>query len=342
MRQNIVFVFLWFLIILSSCQKKDNYRSFYYWKTTFNISPAEEKKLVQLHISKLYIRLFDVDWDEVSATTLPVGKIRFQSAIPSFIGCVPVVYLTTKALQKTPDTSINVLADRIFYQAKKITDVNHIRYQELQIDCDWTESTRDKYFSLLRMLQIRENANNVSLSATIRLHQIKYPVATGIPPVKRGMLMFYNMGSLTASALRNSIYNARDAAKYTSYIHKYPLPLDIALPIFSWCIHSRNDHIIDLMRKLPASDFTNHPNFRIADSMTFVATTSFYYRGYYFLKDDKVILEEVNVLQCKAAARQASVELPNTNKSVALFHFDSLTLAHYENKDLEEIFNTFH
>lgn len=34
--------------------------------------------------------------------------------------------------------------------------------------------------------------------------------------------------------------------KYVKYCKKYPLKLDIALPIFSWAIHYRNNEAIGL------------------------------------------------------------------------------------------------
>lgn len=289
----------------------------------------------------MYIRLFDVDWDEIKGTALPVGKIHFQTKIPGFIHVTPVVYLTTKTLQKTSDSLIINLANKIFKQVESTTSSNNIHYDELQIDCDWTESTRVKYFALLNTLKKLELSQNVILSSTIRLHQIKYPIATGIPPVNRGMLMFYNMGSLAASAQRNSIYNEYDAGKYAGYIHKYPLKLDIALPLFSWSKHTRNGHIIELISKLPISDYNNNLNFTKTDSIIYIATNSFFYRGFYFMKDDKIIIEQMQALQCKTAALQVDKELQKTQRSIVFFHFDSLTLSQYAKQDLEEIFNIF-
>ena len=80
------------------------------------------------------------------------------------------------------------------------------------------------------------------LSATIRLHQVKYYKQAGIPPVDRGMLMFYNMGKLNALTAENSIYNSNDAAGYIETVDDYPLKLDLALPAFSWAVHFRNSY----------------------------------------------------------------------------------------------------
>ena len=92
---------------------------------------------------------------------------------------------------------------------------NHLKFKELQIDCDWTESTRDKYFHLLSTLRNELERNKQIISATIRLHQVKYAAITGIPPVHRGMLMYYNMGKINATD-NNSVYDKKIAEKYIS------------------------------------------------------------------------------------------------------------------------------
>ena len=99
--------------------------------------------------------------------------------------------------------------------------------KEIQIDCDWTDSTRNRFFRFTRTLGKLAHAEHSLISATIRLHQIKYFERTGIPPVDRGVLMFYNMGKLAAASERSSIFNTEDAEKYTSRLSQYPLPMDL-------------------------------------------------------------------------------------------------------------------
>ncbi len=74
------------------------------------------------------------------------------------------------------------------------------------------------------------------LSATIRLHQVKYFETTGVPPVKSGMLMFYNTGDLENPSEENSILNIETAELYLSGLEDYPMQLDIVLPLFSWAV----------------------------------------------------------------------------------------------------------
>ena len=48
------------------------------------------------------------------------------------------------------------------------------------------------------------------MSATIRLHQVKYRADTGVPPVDRGMLMAYNLLPPDQAGERSSILDNRE------------------------------------------------------------------------------------------------------------------------------------
>lgn len=326
---------------LCGCHRQTPERSFYYWKTTFHLSAGEEKYLSDLNVHKLYLRLFDVDWDDSKNTASPLGKIDFVSKPRLNLDFVPVVYIVNKTLQKTAPTDLQSLASKILGLVQSLTDAQKLNFSELQIDCDWTETTRDKYFRLLTYLKGGLIPTHRILSATIRLHQVKYASVTGIPPVDRGMLMYYNMGKIDAASPRNSIYNQKDASKYVAYVSKYPLPLDVALPVFSWGVHIRGNKVVDLLNNMSPEDFKNNANFRPTDSTQLIVDSSFFFRGFYFMKNDLIKLEEVTPALCMQAAQQLTGKLQNRPGTVALFHFDSLMMARYEEKKLEEIFNSF-
>ena len=319
MMQNRLLSLIIVLLSLYGCRKQTPERSFYYWKTTFHLSAGEEKYLSDLNVHKLYLRLFDVDWDETKGNATPAGKISFVSKPTPSLDFIPVVYIVNKTLQKTSPEAINDLASRILNLSKNLMSSNNLKFTELQIDCDWTESTRDKYFQLLTFLKKELAKSNQTLSATIRLHQVKYASITGIPPVHRGMLMYYNMGKIDAMSARNSIYNKEDASKYVAYVSKYPLPLDVALPAFSWGIHIRGDKVVDLLNNMSPLDFKNNTNFKPADSTQLVVDSSLFFRGFYFMKNDLIKMEEVTPTLCLQAAQQLTDKLQKKPGTVALF-----------------------
>ena len=94
------------------------------------------------------------------------------------------------------------------------------------------------------MLEAFKKEYRYQLSATIRLHQVKYREETGVPPVDYGVLMYYNMGHISAMGA-NSIYDRSTALRYLGKLREYPLPLDIALPMFAWGVHSADGQVLN-------------------------------------------------------------------------------------------------
>ncbi|HTB32143.1 MAG TPA: hypothetical protein VK808_08965, partial [Bacteroidia bacterium] len=177
------------------------------------------------------------------------------------------------------------------------------------------------------------------LSATIRLHQVKYKEKTGVPPIDRGMLMFYNMGKVNSIPGYNSIYNERDANNYASYVKSYPLPLDVALPVFSWAVIFRDGKVKGINEKAVNQDFSTDSLFLSAGNNIFVSRKAFFLHGRYFMKNDTVKLEQVTPDICEDAANNVSRYLKNEKRTVILFDYDSIYLSTYDKNDLDKIFS---
>ena len=221
---------------------------FYHWKTFFEASKSEELVRTAFGDAEIYLRLFDVVKDEKGGV-VPVATVIFREK-PT-LPVVPVIYIDNDALSQVPAQEVDLLADKITGRVKKILDDNRLDYRrELQLDCDWTPSTQDRFFALLK--RVRVNLPEWTLSATLRLHQLRYPEKTGVPPVDRACLMAYNMGELRTYGDRNSILDTEVAARYLKGA-PYPLSLDVALPIFSWTVvFDEKENYQRLLRKIPA------------------------------------------------------------------------------------------
>lgn len=337
---HVKFRLLVLLIFISWGCKHEPAHSFYYWKSVFYVSENEVYYLEKLNISKLYLRFFDVGIDNATEKVVPIAAINFKSKIPQNCEVIPVVYIVNQSLKNTNLTDIPNLAAKIVKKVNAIAVSNQIVFHEFQLDCDWTESTRDKYFELIRTLKSNLGGEK-TLSATIRLHQIKYKEITGLPPVDRGMLMYYNMGKITADLSRNSVFNATDAARYIDHLPDYPLPLDVALPAFSWGIHIRNNIVVGLLNNIDFSAFNNTSYFKRVDASSFMANHSFFFLGFYFMENDVVKVESVSPEQCSIAAQQLKSKLDKPTGTVAIFHLDSLILTRYEKEDFEKVFYTY-
>ncbi|HXP50036.1 MAG TPA: hypothetical protein VN922_08785, partial [Bacteroidia bacterium] len=204
--------------------------------------------------------------------------------------------------------------------------------------CDWTDVSRAKYFKLLTFFHDTLTKQSKTLSATIRLHQVKYADKTGVPPVDRGMLMFYNMGKINGTPGYNSIYNSKDADKYVTYVSNYTLPLDVALPVFSWALLIRGGEAHDVLEKAVDKDFADTSQFLSAGNNIFVSRGSFLFRGKYFQKSDTVKMEEVTPAICEEAANNVNSYLKDEKRTISLFEYDSLYLSTYDKKDIQQIY----
>ena len=251
--------FLFIFLLLIACKKND-YQvtpAFYHWQTHFELSPEEQSLLDSLQVEKLYVKFFDVDWDFQQQEALPLAQVRFrQDSIPYQI--IPTVFITNRTLEHLSVEAPDTLAARIYKQIKKLS--NKVTLEEVQIDCDWTQSTKNKYFRLLKALR-KQVPDSTQLQATIRLHQVKYARQTGVPPVDRGMLMFYNVGDVEDWYTENSILDLETARQYLQNFQRYPLPLDMALPLFSWGVLFRQGKMINLISQLEPEELADTGRF---------------------------------------------------------------------------------
>ena len=323
------------LCLSNACKNKsDTVTAFYYWKARFNLNAAQRTVLQQTAGNKLYIRFFDIIWDNINRKAYPNAIISFKQPVTLY-HITPVIYITNKTLESIDAGSIDSLAINSNKLINSIASLNKINYQDVQFDCDWTISTKEKYFSFLRAFK---KLNQHALEATIRLHQIKYKIATGIPPVDKGVLMFYNMGKPNIGlGERNSIYNEADAAKYISYLTAYPLKLDIALPLFSWALQIRNHQIIQVYEKIKRPQLNNAIYFK-RDDYSYTAKRSFFLDGVYIKESDIFKLEEIDINTLQKAAKQLTASLPKqNNRTVIYYELANINPAEFNAEKLREV-----
>lgn len=220
--------------------------SVYYWQTVFDLSQEEIGILEKNNVNKLYIRYFDIDINSVGEF-IPKGIIKFNSIPHQDI--IPTIFITNRTFEKVSKEEIPILVDKLWLKINSINvSIGKSKISELQIDCDWTQKTRPLFFFFLEELKSKIDTS-IILSTTIRLHQIKFPGLTGIPPVDRGSLMVYNVGDLTDFKTKNSIFDPIIIARYLDKLHEYPLELDVAFPIFNQQVIFRNEKFLTVLRK---------------------------------------------------------------------------------------------
>jgi len=93
------------LINLSSCNTKKQPRniepSFYYWKSILKLTDFEKQKLDSLKVKIIYLKFFDVAWDEVTRKPLPVAKLQAtRDELQGGFTIIPTVLITNEYIKK--------------------------------------------------------------------------------------------------------------------------------------------------------------------------------------------------------------------------------------------------
>lgn len=285
---SLVFVFF-FAILLSILYlykidkngfKEDFTASFYFWENSYNL----DQEVLEENNDLLYIKILDIKY----SNRLEIIKTNFIKNPPKDF--VPVIYITNKTFQ---NIDYKDLVNKILPFIKNNFFLN---FSELQIDCDFSDSTKSNYFLFLEELK---KELNVVLSATIRLHQIKYFQKTGVPPVDYGLLMYYNMSNLADFNTKNYILDNSEAKKYHYNFDKYPLKLKLALPLYSQAVQFRDEKAINLFEGIFEDDFLE--NFEKLENNRYKVLKSHYFKGKYIYKDDIFRLETVKEDELKTA-----------------------------------------
>lgn len=343
------------LILISSCRqqpKRTIERGFYYWKSKLQLGSTELNSLQQLKAKWLYVKFFDVSLASDGTGAAPVARLTADSLTTAQlknnrVEIVPVIFITNETLQQSDSAGTRQLAKNI------ITLLGHIskqlqqeHYSELQIDCDWTQQTKVAYFFLLKELrkQMQQSTqfNNSLLSATIRLHQVKYSSKTGIPPVDKGLLMCYNMGNLKNPSTNNSIIEVDELKKYLGGLNSYPLQLNVALPLFEWWVLFRRNQFKGILQRIDPSILSNSICSKQNNRYHFLVDTTI--NNIQFYKGDILRHEESTaaVLQQTAAYVAEKLSPVNQQTRILFYHFDSLLLSKHPTHELEALYSRFH
>ncbi len=224
---------------MSCGERRELVRSAYWWSTTFGPSVQELEFLDVHNVSRLYLRYFDVVVDP-DGEVMPNATLKFNDSIPEGLEVIPTVFIVNECMRKDVSDLPGKLSKRIL-QMNETNDVFGVR--EIQIDCDWTRTTQDEYFAFLKELRKLLAGKGLSLSVTIRLHQLNLPA----PPVDNGTLMIYNTGDVTDPECVNPILHIDDIKAYLPKVDRYRLHLNVAYPIFGWKVVYRDGKYVGIL-----------------------------------------------------------------------------------------------
>lgn len=336
------FLAFFFLTSCSNPLREKSVRpAFYHWKGHLSLSDQEKNYLDNINTDKLYVRYFDVKWDAVEQSAFPVSVITTDSIDLDSFQIIPVVFITNETIKSIPANQISELAEKILLKVQSLhTKITPSGFNEIQIDCDWSESSQHSYFRLLEIIREKLNPSS-TLSVTLRLHQFKNPEQTGIPPVDKAMLMFYNMGEVNDYSEKNSILNLEIAKKYLQTAEDYSIPLDFALPLFRWGCIFRDQQIIHLSNNLAEKDLLDPDRFIKTESNYFKVVKSTYLNGYFLYEGDEIRLESVTFDQLRQSVKMLEQIANSSTTTVTFYHLDTFNLNRFPSEQLNELLIQF-
>lgn len=298
-------------------------RAVYYWKTAQGPSLQEIARADQLGADRLYVRMFDVESKGAASPALTSSVAeRWSWTDGGNREIVPVVYVVNDIFAAAGFQPAQA-AGSLLAGVSRVWGTRSPAWKELQVDCDWTASTRAAYFALLAALRQHLGAQGKSLSATIRLHQVKYRNLSGVPPVDRGMLMAYNLLPPNDAGEKSAILDVDELEGYLASVKSYPLALDAALPMFSWVIQWEGERLIGLIDDARAIAELAGPGFARVGPDRFVALDRGSLAGRSVEKGDVFVIDRPG----PEAVRQTAVKLCSALRPqarwIALYHLDS-------------------
>lgn len=348
MKNFLTFVFVSTLLFSCNSNHKVEHveRAFYHWKNK-SIEQENIAQIKKLNVTKLYVKLFEVDYSPTRGN-FPFSKNRpyyYNFKELDTIKIVPTIFVKNGIFQYNDEKSLDKLADNIVFLVEKYSSENNYNnrkekifdYDEIQIDCDWTKSTKDKYFYLLKKIKELSNKN---ISCTLRLYAYKYPDIMGVPPVDKATLMCYNLIQPLSQQNQNSILEVEELKKYLNQKKSYPVHLDIALPTFYWTQLYQNNRftqLLDLSTK-DVKSFTKmvKPLWYQVERDTSISYDTYLKAGDQLKCEDvsaKAIYEAIEVIK-------KHVKL-DKHTTISLFDLDNSTFNQYTDEEISNFYNHF-
>ncbi|MES2554973.1 MAG: hypothetical protein V4604_02430 [Bacteroidota bacterium] len=301
--------------------------AFYYWKQTYALNNDQQSLLKRCQSEELFVKFFDVTHDPATGAAKPVSVIAFDER-PG-LRVVPCVYIQNEVFKHSQPE----LAQKIHKLVQRIVANNKLSINELQIDCDWSGTTKAAYFQFLRALQQLDP--KLKVTCTIRLHQIKYQSETGVPPVKKGVLMCYNMDDLDAFDIENSILSAATLKKYISPTTSYPIELDLALPIYQWGLVFRLGKLSLIANDISEKELRS-PDYTQVKPHVYEVHKSGYLNNAYVCKGDLIRLETSSPETLAAMAEWLQESDMSFNRLI-LFHISQENISQYNESSIQKI-----
>lgn len=329
-------------LIFTSCSKptpRFENHGFYYWKTVFKVTAEDKKILDRLKINKLYVRLFDVVYDQEKKQPRPEQPVVFDNPHIEGIEIIPVVFIMQDVFDKSSKKQLESLPGNIFKFSNTLLQKNQVNFNEFQLDYDWVPGTKERYFRFIRDFteMLRGKNNKYRISVTLRLHELKYSKETGIPPVDSVNLMAYNILDPRKFSEQNTVFNMNELKKYINYSRNYPLSINPILPYFQTIFVYKNGNLIKILSDINEKKLKDKNLFDSIGSGIYLAKHNFRTGGFEIMTNYVVKIEKTSFKDIKKGIKLMNKYL-KMGSTISIFEFDTKKIAGEEN---EEDINNF-
>lgn len=305
-RSYISFFFSVVSMLILACQGSapvERITAVYHWKSHFRLDSATLSILHSRSCRTLYVKCLDIGKNPVNGALEPLSRTVFELPIAAALDIIPCVFLKNDVFEGITPAQSESLAERIVTYLFQSKDPGIKEWlagtQEIQLDCDWTQRTKLAYFRFLEQVKA-QLPEGIKCTATIRLHQYKFPEKNGLPPVDRGMLMLYNTGDVEDMGGGNSIFSQKDVEKYLNPRKQYPLALDVALPLFQWGLVYRDGELWKIIDDFPEAELKDTTRFSLiaedpaAGISRWAVRSNTFVEGYFLRPEDQLRIEYVS------------------------------------------------
>lgn len=333
------FFFICLSILFFSCSTKEEKKviskAVYHWKSSYQPSEKAKETVTKLNLNKTYIRFFDIDFNKEINQAIPKGMVKFKDSPKGNL--VPVVYITNRTFKSLNQEETTTLATKTASKIKSIASAHSLTFSEIQLDSDWTETTQAKYFHFLKKLK-GEFEEKIKLTCTLRLHQVKFREKTGVPPVDRVALMLYNVGDWTNIQTKNSLFDPTIIDQYIYRLPEYPLPVDIALPIYQQAIVFRNNRFHTYFKNVSKLDLKRHFNTKPGENGNLlICQENCEFQNQSFRKGDVFRHEKVDFKTLNKVKKAILQRVRNKDVQILLFHLDHKSLDNFTLKQYSKL-----
>ncbi len=313
--------------LLYGCRQPENKTtvSFYYWQQSNYFTDSSASYIDRHNIRRFYVHLLDVVWNTQQQGPEPIAISALSAPNPvALCEWVPVIFIHNQVIEKTDSAGLSVLSGNIISAARAFMNkAGRNDLTEIQIDCDWTPGTRDKYFHLLRLL--KQAGPEIIYSATIRLYPFKYDHLMGVPPVDYGVLMLYNLSPIKDIKEVNSIFTYNELIKYRRN-SAYPIPLKPILPVFGWYAWFRGSSYKNIVYAPPG--LVSTPFFEKQTATQYRVTGDTVINGNYLRKGDILRNEFPEKNELLALSKNLS-KMPLNSEEIIFYHWNESTVQYY-------------